>query len=196
MLPAGRRRDSQGRTYSPTIFRSLPVLVLLALLPLGMVGVLITGSVQGQRSQTITMGDIFFDTGSFSVEPGENLTLRLINAGLLVHTFTLFAQVNARVPVEDNAALQAYNDTNAKVVDVTLDGGQEREVRFVAPATNGTYTYVCMVPNHSVAGMFGVLNVGPSGGTFGIGIVQGIFLITLAGVLVFAVVYHVRSTRS
>ena len=163
---------------------------------LGTLLVLPTRPVQGQQSLTITMGDTFFDTASFSVAPGENVTLRLVNGGAQEHTFTLFAQADATVPVNDNTALQEYNSTNAKIVDVGLLSGQERTVEFGAPSANGTYTFVCMVGGHSVSGMHGVMNVGAGpGGIFQIGIVQGIFLIALVGVLVFAVVYHVRSTR-
>lgn len=186
----GRRRRFLPRT------KGVLSIAVLSLVLLGSLLILPTRPVQGQQSLTITMGDIFFDRGSFPVAPGENVTIRLVNGGAIEHTFTLFAQVNAQVPVSDNAALQAYNNTNAKIVEVGLLGAQERQVQFTAPSVNGTYTYVCMVAGHSVSGMFGVMSVGPiPGGIFQIGIVQALIIIAILGTVAFAIIYQIRSTR-
>ncbi|MEE9164276.1 MAG: plastocyanin/azurin family copper-binding protein [Thermoplasmata archaeon] len=118
--------------------------------------------VLGQASVTITMRDsLAFEPGSFSVAPGESVSLTLINGGVLAHTFTLFAQANANVPVNDNSALQAYfNDpANPTLVDVDFDGGAQSSATFTAPTTEGTYTFVCMVADHAVGGMHGTLVV-------------------------------------
>ncbi len=155
---------------------------------------------EAQLSLSIEMRDaLAFEPGSFSADPGTNVTLHLVNGGVLPHTFTLFAEADVSVPVDDNAALQDFYGRSATLVDVALEGAEEATVSFIIPAEEGTYTFVCVVPGHSVGGMHGLLSVGmaPGGGDpfGGIGIVQGIFIIALIGVVVFAVIYQIRSTR-
>ncbi len=109
---------------------------------------------------TITMRDaLAFEPNSFSAAPGDTVNLTLINAGALTHTFTLFAQADANVPVNDFDALQDYYNANTKIVDLILAGGGQDSASFTAPMTEGTYTFVCMTPGHAAAGMHGVLIV-------------------------------------
>ncbi len=175
----------------------LPILLLLAVLtPL----VLSAPPAAAQLPLTIEMRDaLAFEPGSLSGEPGENITLRLVNGGVLPHTFTLFAEANAQVPVDDNAALMDFYGRSATLVDTFLEGGEEATVTFTVLAAEGVYTFVCIVPGHSVGGMHGLMFVGvaPGDGDIfgGIGIVQGLFIFTLIGVGVFAIIYHVRSSR-
>ncbi len=175
----------------------LPILLLLAVLtPL----VLSAPPAAAQLPLTIEMRDaLAFEPGSLSAEPGENITLRLVNGGVLPHTFTLFAEANAQVPVDDNAALMDFYGRSATLVDTFLEGGEEVTVIFTVPVAEGVYTFVCIVPGHSVGGMHGLMFVGvaPGDGDIfgGIGIIQGLFIFTLIGVGVFAIMYHVRSSR-
>ncbi|MFQ5553306.1 MAG: hypothetical protein ACE5EW_06275 [Thermoplasmata archaeon] len=154
---------------------------------------------RGQASLPITMGEFFFGPGSISLDPGENVTLHLVNDGTVRHTFTLFAEANADVPVLDNAALLDFYARSPTLVDVELTVGQEVTLNFTVPETEGRYTFVCIISGHSVNGMHGLLfgGVEPGDGNLfgGIGIVQGLLLISLVGVAVFAVIYQIRSTR-
>ncbi len=106
-----------------------------------------------------------FAPDRIAAQPGESLTLHLINDGFAPHSFTLFSDRNPSVPLSDEADLQAYNATHIKLVDVWLKGGEGATVTFTAPSENGTYVFVCMVPLHTVGGMHGQLIVGeePSG---------------------------------
>jgi plastocyanin len=118
--------------------------------------------VLGQANFTITMRDaLTFEPGSISVAPGASVSLTLMNAGALDHTYTLFDGANANVPVNDNSALQAYyNDpANDKLVDMSFSGGAQQSASFTAPTAEGTYTFVCMVSGHSVGGMHGTMVV-------------------------------------
>ncbi|MEE9173585.1 MAG: plastocyanin/azurin family copper-binding protein [Thermoplasmata archaeon] len=116
--------------------------------------------VHGQVTLTITMADaLTFSPKTFSAEPGESVSLTLINAGALPHTFTLFAEADASVPVSDNSALQTYYNDNTPLRDVDFDGGMQDSVTFTAPMTEGIYTFVCIVSGHSVGGMHGTMTV-------------------------------------
>lgn len=115
--------------------------------------------VAAQASVTVTMRDISFDPGSFSVMPGDSVSLTLVNAGALPHTFTLFAQADANVPVNDFNALQDYDNANAKLVDMSFGGGQQGSDSFTAPMEEGAYTFVCMISGHAASGMHGTMTV-------------------------------------
>ncbi len=151
--------------------------------------------VRGQVTLTITMADaLTFSPSTFSAEPGESVSLSLINAGVLPHTFTLFAEADASVPVSDNSALQTYYNDNTPLRDVDLAGGIQDSVTFTAPTTEGTYTFVCIVSGHSVGGMHGTMTVAspapPNGEPDGIdplliGVVIAIVVIVIAIAAVF-----------
>lgn len=151
-----------------------------------------TPEVRGQTSLTILMKDaLTFEPGAFTVEPGESVTLTIVNDGALQHTFTLFAQVNADVPVDEFAALQAYYDANTEIVDISLaGGGQQTAPAFDAPMAEGTYTFVCMVAGHAAGGMHGVMTVSsappPDGGIdpLLLGIVIAIVVVVIAAAVV------------
>ncbi|MEE9164272.1 MAG: plastocyanin/azurin family copper-binding protein [Thermoplasmata archaeon] len=197
-MSTAERRDRRGfpRHRRPLEMSLSSLFLLLAVL---IAFVLNAPLAEAQLSRSLELRDaLAFEPGSFSAEPGANVTLHLVNGGVLPHTFTLFAEADVSVPVDDNAALQEFYGRSATLVDVALEGAEETTVSFTVPAEEGIYTFVCVVPGHSVGGMHGLIfvGVGPPPGGIGIGIVQGIFLIALVGVLVFAVVYHVRSTRS
>ena len=100
-----------------------------------------------------------FEPVLLSVRAGHSMSLLLINAGALTHTFTLFAQADASVPVESISALQVYYDANTKIVDLSLAGGEQQISNSTAPMTAGMYTFVCMIPGHAVGGMHGLMIV-------------------------------------
>lgn len=117
--------------------------------------------VRGQVNLTITMRDsLSFNPASFSAAPGESVSLTLVNAGALDHTFTLFGQANANVPVSsDFSATQDYYNANSKLVDMSFGGGEQDSASFTAPMTEGTYTFVCMIAGHPAGGMHGTMTV-------------------------------------
>jgi uncharacterized cupredoxin-like copper-binding protein/N-acetylneuraminic acid mutarotase len=109
---------------------------------------------------TITMRDaLAFEPDSFSAAPGDTVSLTIINAGALTHTFTLFAQADANVPVDDFDALQNYYNANTKIVDLILAAGEQDAASFTAPMTEGRYTFVCMTPGHAAGGMHGHVTI-------------------------------------
>jgi uncharacterized cupredoxin-like copper-binding protein len=116
--------------------------------------------VRGQVTLTMTMADaLTFSPNTFSATPGESVSLTLINAGALPHTFTLFGEADASIPVNDNSALQTYYSDNTPLVDISFDEGIQDSVTFTVPTTEGIYTFVCIVPGHSVGGMHGLMTV-------------------------------------
>lgn len=125
--------------------------------------VLITSMAAGPASaleMNVEMRDTFtFVPDTIRVQPGEQVSLRIVNTGIATHTFTLFAQVNAQVPFDDFTELTAYNDSNAKLADVWLPGGEATWANFTAPTQEGSYVFVCMIAPHAQLGMRGVMVV-------------------------------------
>ena len=116
--------------------------------------------VRGQVTLTITMADaLTFSPDTFSAAPGESVSLTLVNAGGLTHTFTLFGEADAAIPVTDNSALQTYYSDNTPLEDMSFAGNTQGPITFTAPTTEGIYTFVCIVPNHAEAGMHGLMTV-------------------------------------
>lgn len=196
----GTRLVSGGRPPIRSVKGPVLTGVLLLTFAVALLFSMIAPVARAQVPLTIDLRDtLAFEPNTFTVDPGENVTIRVVNGGILQHTFTLFAEANAQVPVDNNAALQDFYARSPTLVDVDLSGGLEDTVNFTAPMTEGVYTFVCMVPGHSVGGMHGLMFVGmaPTGGDpfGGIGIVQGLLIIALIGVVVFAVIYQIRSTR-
>lgn len=135
---------------------------------------------QGDVAIDVILRDTLrFDPSRIVVPPGSEVTLRLMNIGVIDHTFTLFAQKDAQVPVSSDSQIQSYNASNAKIVDVLVHPGAEETVTFTAPTEEGTYTFVCMISLHSQGGMHGVMIVGTEAGPdlVTIGIIVGVVVV-------------------
>lgn len=78
-----------------------------------------------------------FNPSSITVVAGNQVKITFRNTGRLVHNFV----------VRDLA-----------VSTRTISPGQTDTVEFTAPVS-GTYTFICSVPGHSIAGMLGDLEV-------------------------------------
>lgn len=174
---------------------------MVALFALALLAGLLGGPdhAHAQVTDDVLLREFAFEPSAFATDPGEEVTLHLINDGEQPHTFTLFAEPNPTVPVNDPGALLEFNATTEKIVDVRLGPGEETDIQFTTPTAAAQYVIVCMVPGHAPLGMHGVVNVGVEGGPDGpslpFGIVQGMMLVTLIGTVIFAVAYHVRTTR-
>ncbi len=144
------RGGGRLRRAALTVFASLLLLSVLGLV----------GEVPAQVNLAITQRDtLSFEPSLFTAAPGESVSLALVNGGVLTHTFTLFAQADANVPVSSFAALQNYFNANTKIVDLSLPGGAQQSTAFTAPMMAGIYTFVCMTPGHAAAGMHGIMTV-------------------------------------
>ncbi|MFQ5839031.1 MAG: plastocyanin/azurin family copper-binding protein [Thermoplasmata archaeon] len=167
---------------------------------LSLVSLITIPGVDAQTVITVHLKDsLSFDPSAISVQPGEEVNVTLVNDGIVEHTFTLFAELNALVPLSDFTALRDYYQQAELIVDVSLQGGETGWAEFTAPIAPGNYILVCMVPGHAAGGMHGILTVGttsPPGPGFSleIGLVQAIMIAALAGTVVFGVFYHLRTS--
>lgn len=79
---------------------------------------------------TVTATEFKFDPAIINASPGQTINLTVKNAGYVQHTWVL-AAAN---------------------VNLTIDPGKSVTQTFTAPATAGTYQYVCNLPGHNMVG--------------------------------------------
>ncbi|MFQ5838962.1 MAG: plastocyanin/azurin family copper-binding protein [Thermoplasmata archaeon] len=164
------------------------VTITACLLLLGLVALSVAQPAQANGLDLHLKDALSFDPNRIVVRPSESVSLHLINDGVIEHTFTLFEEKDATVPLNDNAALQQYNSTQPKIVDEFLNPGEGRTITFAAPAEVGNYVFVCMVPGHAAGGMHGVLVVGEQAGGLDpltIGIVIVVVMVAAAALVLF-----------
>lgn len=97
------------------------------------------GAGDGDAIRVEMLDTMRFNPDTITVAPGQEVTIDLVNAGAIVHNFTLRGE-------EDE-------------VSYDLDGRQEDTFTFTAPSDPGEYEIYCDVPGHEQAGMVGTLVV-------------------------------------
>jgi azurin len=126
----------------------------------------------GPRTVTIKASDTMkYDVTSIEAAPGEEIRVVLVNNGtqpkeVMGHNWTLLkadadpaAFATAAMTAKDTGYMPpALKDRVIAHIDL-LGPKQSGEVTFKAPATPGTYPYLCTFPAHYQVGMKGVLTV-------------------------------------
>lgn len=85
---------------------------------------------------TIELHDTFFTPKELTIPADVEVTLKLVNKGLMQHDFTC---------------------EPLKIASKRLNGGDEQELKVTAK--KGTYQFSCTVPGHKILGMVGTLKV-------------------------------------
>jgi uncharacterized cupredoxin-like copper-binding protein len=91
------------------------------------------------QARTLQAQDISFDVKTLTVQAGAPVALTYINQGSIDHAFK----------IDGLAAEQKVRPGQTTVFQFT-------------PKTPGTYTFVCAIPGHELAGMVGTLTVEPA----------------------------------
>lgn len=112
-----------------------------------------------------------FSVTNITARPGEQLTVRLRVVGkmpkmAMAHNFVLLtanadaaAFANAAAMAGATAYIPAARKGDVLANTAMAGAGETVEVTFKAPATAGTYTFLCSFPGHFAAGMRGTLVV-------------------------------------
>lgn len=89
-----------------------------------------------------------FTPASFSVQPGQSVHLIVTQLADFNHTFTLSSVANFTLPSTDTSAEVAeFFNSHPPLVNLSLGStvGVQFPVTFTAPATPGTYEFVCLI---------------------------------------------------
>lgn len=118
-------------------------------------------------SLTVSVGDLWsYSLSTDMVNPGDVVTVTLVELGSTAHTFTLSSVPGFVFNSTDSTAhLDAFFSAHPPLVNLTVDGtetGQRVSGTFTAPAY-GLYEYVCLESGHFANGMFGQLGSGEHG---------------------------------
>ena len=145
--------------------------------------------------------DISFAPSSFTVSPGESVTLVVTQAADFAHTFTLSSVANATIPSSDTPSqVAAFFNAHPPLVNLSLGStaGSQHTATFTAPSTPGTYEFVCLIHFPAMTGVMTDSSSSPSGGGGGGGLSTTEIIAIGAGVgivAIAAVVLVVRRSR-
>ncbi|HET7371180.1 MAG TPA: plastocyanin/azurin family copper-binding protein [Gammaproteobacteria bacterium] len=126
---------------------------------------------QARTIKIIAQDSLRFSVEEIIAEPGETLTIKLVNntklpAMAMSHNFVLLKN-SADPHAFDQAAAQAADHDyipKSKAGEIIahtslVAGGESDSVTFKVPSKPGTYLYICTFPGHFAAGMKGSLVV-------------------------------------
>jgi plastocyanin len=116
---------------------------------------------------TVSVSDQYsFALSTNEVQPGDNVTVTLVELGTTAHTFTLSPIAGFQFNSTDSTShLIGFFSAHQPLVNLSVSGlqtGQKDTASFIAPAV-GLYEYVCLESGHFNLGMFGQLGVGVQG---------------------------------
>lgn len=154
----------------------------------------------GNRTFLVIMENVRFLNTTIQADPGENLTLVIMNRDTFSHTFTLFSDANVTPPWDSTSSdgMPAFNQTHAKLMDVIFANVGTQRVNITVPTTIGRYPFVCMITGHWLT-MRGFLQVGEEARPIDgprIDLIQSIMYGTIVFVLLFVAGYHLRGVRA
>ncbi len=130
-----------------------------------------TGPVTPPPAENVTVqatSGLAFVPNQLTVAPGALVHLVVVQAASFPHTFVLSPVANATIPTSDTPTqLYEYFNAHPPLVNLSLPGtpGARAYANFTAPPL-GSYEFVCEIPSHFQAGMYGELvstTQGPSG---------------------------------
>ncbi len=121
---------------------------------------------QASSSLTVTVGTaLSFTLSTDEVTPGDTVTVTITQTSDVAHTFTLLNAPDFQFNSTDSGShIMAFLAAHPPLVNVSIPGtpGTLPPVQFVAPAF-GLYQYLCLIPGHFQAGMWGILGSGEPG---------------------------------
>jgi len=142
---------------------------------------------------------ISFVPSSFTVSPGESVTLVVTQAANFDHTFTLSSVANTTLPSTDTPSqLAAFFNAHPPLVNLSLGStaGTQHTTTFTAPSSPGTYEFVCLIHFPQMTGV--MTDTSSSGGGSGGGLSTTELIAIGAGaaiVVIVAAVLVVRRSR-
>ncbi|WP_101842567.1 plastocyanin/azurin family copper-binding protein [Halobacillus sp. Marseille-P3879] len=106
-----------------------------------------------EKEIVVEAGEFTFTPGDVSIEAGEVVNLSLVNTGKLEHDLEII-----NLPAKEMTAGGHSHDNANPNIHLHTNGGESQTVSFIA-AESGTYQFICTLPGHKEAGMFGTFKV-------------------------------------
>lgn len=167
----------------------------------GAAAVRAAASVQPAASNalTITVGSALqFTASTDEVSPGSTVTVTIVQTSTVQHTFTLLNATNFQfnwTPSSSDSLSHIFGFLAAHppLVNVSIHPTPGTQTATFTAPPFGLYEYLCLIPGHFAAGMWGILGSGEhgsGGGTANTGPGAPVFIIsgTIASLVVIAIV--------
>ena len=97
--------------------------------------------VAGGNEIEIGAYDIYFEPKEVKIKADTEVTIKVPNHGVTLHTFIINDHKNENLPFEE--------------ISLSIDPGKTEETKLKAPA--GKYYFWCDIPGHEAAGMWGYI---------------------------------------
>jgi len=162
---------------APSTRATVALAILVAVAGLGLAGAIVVRNAAAGPGPMLSATDDYinvsatgafsFDPASFSVYPGATVHLKVSQDTSVEHTFTLSPVPNGTIPSSDTTPeLDSYFHSHSPLVNLSLGAtaGLAYYRNFTAPATVGTYEFVCLY-HFASYGMHGTMTVTRSAAT-------------------------------
>ena len=114
----------------------------------------LTACGSGNATLNITTTDEGYDSSTYTVPAGAEVTLTMTNKGTVAHVFDIL-ELGEHVTVP-----YKHNEEKDKIFwELTVLPGETKSGTFTAPTDPGEYDIICRVPGHIQAGMVATLIV-------------------------------------
>ncbi len=117
-------------------------------------GIALTACGSNRTTLNVTSNDVGYDSKTYTVPAGAEVTLKMTNIGALEHEFAI-------LKLGEHVSLPFDADDEAKIL-WELEGvapGDTKSATFTAPSEPGEYDVVCGIPGHIELGMTATLIV-------------------------------------
>ena len=102
----------------------------------------------------VTLTDFAFTPNSFTVPAGQEITLKVLNNGAVVHNFIIM-----KFGTSAGDTFDSEDEANVFWSERDISPGGDLSVTFTAPAEPGEYQIICKTQGHIASGMVGILTV-------------------------------------
>jgi uncharacterized cupredoxin-like copper-binding protein len=102
----------------------------------------------------VTLTDFQFTPNQFAVPAGQEITLKVLNNGAVVHNFIIM-----KLGTSAGEAFDSEDEPNVFWSERDIPPGGDLNVTFTAPTEPGDYQVVCKTQGHITSGMIATLTV-------------------------------------
>lgn len=117
------------------------------------------------RTIQLQAGDMWFDSESLDIAPGETIKFEIVNTGNLEHEFVIGDAEAQEAHREMMQAMMGGDhdmgqmEQGASMPAVTIAAGDTAELVWTAPQNVDGLQYACNIPGHYEAGMSGNIDL-------------------------------------
>ena len=102
----------------------------------------------------VTLTDFAFTPNAFTIPAGQEITLKVLNNGAVVHNFIIM-----KLGTSAGDSFDSEDEPNVFWSERDIPPGGDLNVTFTAPTEPGDYQVVCKTQGHIASGMIATVTV-------------------------------------